>query len=135
MAPPGGGNVRGFGAGDGAGASQGGGGGGGLGAGGDIFVASGGSLIIEGGLVSGGSALGSSGGTGAIGGAGLGNGIFLQGDQNITLSATSAHPLVVDDPITDQKGAGGTGVCRPQYRGNRHGRARPSKCVRWRHRH
>ena len=34
----------------------------------------------------------------------------MQGDHNITLSATSAHPLVVDDPITDQSGAGGTGV-------------------------
>ena len=101
----GGGNVSGFGAGDGAGASQGGGGGGGLGAGGDIFVASGGSLIIEGGLVSGGSTLDSNGGAGAIGGAALGNGIFLQGG-NITLSATSANPLVVNDPITDQKRRG-----------------------------
>ena len=106
---PGGGNVGGFGAGDGAGASQGGGGGGGLGGGGDIFVASGGSLIIEGGLLSGGSTLDSNGGTGAIGGAAIGDGIFLQ-SGNITLSATSANPLVVNDPITDQKGGGGTGV-------------------------
>ena len=106
----GGGNVAGFGAGDGAGASQGGGGGGGLGGGGDIFVAAGGSLIIEGGLVSGGSTLDSNGGAGAIGGAALGDGIFLQPGTNITLSATSANPLVVNDPITDQKGAGGTGV-------------------------
>ena len=106
----GGGNVSGFGAGDGGAGSQGGGGGGGLGAGGDIFVATGGSLIIEGGLLSGGAAVESQGVQGAIGGAGVGDGIFLQGGQNITLSATSAQPLVVDDPITDQSGAGGAGV-------------------------
>ena len=75
-----------------------------LGAGGDIFVAAGGSLIIEGGLLSGGSTLDSDGGTGAIGGAAIGDGIFLQ-SGNITLSATSANPLMVNDPITDQKGA------------------------------
>jgi hypothetical protein len=114
MAAPGG-----FGAGGGANGSQGGAGGGGLGAGGDIFVADGGSFVLDGGLLTGGSVAG---GTGAATGKGFGTGIFLQGTETITLAATAATPLTVDDQITDQPGSvmgatgsghlvvGGTGV-------------------------
>jgi collagen type I alpha len=105
----GGGNIAGFGAGDGAPASQGGGGGGGLGAGGDIFVAEGGKLTIDGGLVSSGSVLDSNGGSGAIGGAAYANGIFIEGGTTIDLSAPAGKTLVVSGQIIDEQGAGGVG--------------------------
>ena len=92
--------------GGGLGSGSGGRGGGGLGAGGDIFVAQGGVLTVDGGLMSGGSA---SGGKGANPGQGLGTGIFLQGNEAITLSADAGKTLAVDDQITDETGAGGTG--------------------------
>ena len=94
----------GFGGGPGAGSK----GGGGLGAGGDIFVAQGGTLTIDGGLLSQGTAEG--GGTGAQQGGAYGSGIFLQGDETITLSATAGTPLTVSGVIADQTGSGGTGA-------------------------
>ena len=104
----------GFGAGSGAAASQGGGGGGGLGAGGDIFIEQGGTLTIDGGLLSGGSVHGGTGGSGAGSGEGLGSGVFLDGNQvgneTVTLAATAGQPLTISDVITDQSASGGTGA-------------------------
>ena len=101
----------GFGAGAGAPGSKDGAGGGGLGAGGDIFVAQGGSLVLDGGLLTGGTATGGTGGVGATDGKGVGNGIFLQGAAPIlTLSAPLGGTNTVSDPIVDQTGAGGTGA-------------------------
>jgi hypothetical protein len=97
------GGLAGFGGGLGSG--DGGRGGGGLGAGGDIFVEQGGVLTVDGGLLTGGSVAG---GAGANPGLAAGAGIFLQGDETITLSAPAGSPLNVADPITDEKAAGGT---------------------------
>jgi len=102
----------GFGAGAGAGGSGtiGGAGGGGLGAGGDIFIAQGGVLTVDGGLLKGGTVKGGTGGsnhTGAGGAAGAG--IFLQGNETITLAAPAGKTLTVSDQISDQTGSGGKG--------------------------
>ena len=84
------------------------GGGAGLGAGGAVFVQQGGSLTFTGGSVSGGLVAG---GTVAAGfpasgdGSALGAGLFLQGDGQITLSATAAQLLVIADTIADQTGS------------------------------
>jgi hypothetical protein len=132
----GGGGVGGFGggsggghayaAGNGAGANYaGGGGGGGLGAGGDVFVYTGGSLIIGSGTLSGGSVAGGAGGTSGAGstsgaggaasnggsggaaGAAIGTGIFLYGsNQAATFTPALGQSVIVDDAITDQQGAG-----------------------------
>ncbi|MGO8740102.1 Hint domain-containing protein [Rhodoblastus sp.] len=83
-------------------------GGGGLGAGGDIFIAQGGTLTIDGGLLSKGTVKG--GGTGAQQGGAYGSGVFLQGNETITLSATAGTPLTVSGVIADQTGSGGTGA-------------------------
>jgi hypothetical protein len=103
------GQAGGFGAG--AGAANGGAGGGGLGAGGDIFVAAGGILTVDGGLlapgtVTGGSAVGSS----AQAGQGIGSGLFLQGNETVTLEAASGQLLTVTGVIADQTGSGGSGA-------------------------
>jgi hypothetical protein len=82
-------------------------GGGGLGAGGDIFVQQGGSLIYSGGTASGGSVAGGAPGDGGGPGSGFGAGLFLQGNQQVTLSATAAQPLTIGDVIADQTGSGG----------------------------
>jgi collagen type I/II/III/V/XI/XXIV/XXVII alpha len=100
----------GFGGGAGGRGVDGGGGGGGLGAGGDIFVAQGGSLILDGGLLTGGSVAGGSASHGGVGGGHAGAGIFIQGDQAITLSAPAGQVLIEADQIADQTGAGGTGA-------------------------
>ncbi|MBV9859633.1 MAG: Hint domain-containing protein [Alphaproteobacteria bacterium] len=94
-------NLGGFGGGPGAGSQ----GGGGLGAGGDIFVAQGGTLLVDGGLLTGGSV---EKGTGANDGQEFGNGIFLQGNETITLGATAGETLTIEDQIVDQLGVGGT---------------------------
>ncbi len=80
-------------------------GGGGLGAGGGIFVAQGGILTFDGGLVTGSSVAG---GSGANQGQAYGAGIFIQGDETLTLAATSAVPLTIANEIADQRGVGGT---------------------------
>ena len=77
-------------------------GGGGLGAGGDIFVQQGASLTLEGGSFSGGSVTS---GTGANPGGAYGAGLFIQGNQTITLAASAGQTLTIDDAIADQTGA------------------------------
>jgi hypothetical protein len=100
----------GFGAGAGGPGDGGGGGGGGLGAGGDIFVQQGGSLILDGGLLTGGSVKGGSASSGGNTGGQAGAGIFIQGTQTVTLQADLGQMLTVSDEISDQTGSGGTGV-------------------------
>ncbi|MFO1025016.1 MAG: Hint domain-containing protein [Acetobacteraceae bacterium] len=90
--------------------SNGSGGGGGLGAGGDIFVQSGGVLVIEGGTLSNGEATGGFGGPFAQQGAGLGSGIFIQGTQGIAFNPGAGKTLTIADVIADQTGSGGTGA-------------------------
>jgi autotransporter-associated beta strand protein len=74
--------------------------------GGDIFIQSGAIVTIDGGSLSGG-AVGS--GSGATDGAAYGTGIFLQGDQNLTLAPATDQTVTVADTIADQSGSGGTG--------------------------
>jgi hypothetical protein len=95
------------------------GGGGGLAAGADVFVQSGGTLSITGG-----SSLGAGTVTGGAGGAGFegygdgnkggafGSGIFIGGNQTLTLGAgqTASQKTEIDGVIADQKGSGGTGA-------------------------
>jgi autotransporter-associated beta strand protein len=93
---------------------DGGGGGGGLGAGGDIFVQLGGKLTIVGGSLMGGTANGGAGGPtffGAVAqpGQGLGGGLFLQGNETITLAPTAGATETISGVIADQTGSGGTG--------------------------
>jgi len=95
------------GAGFGAGAGNSQAGGGGVGAGGDIFVAQGGILTVDGGLLSGGSVAN---GTGANPGGAFGTGIFLQGNETITLASTAGRMLTISDVIADQTGSGGAGT-------------------------
>ena len=118
---PGGGpfGAGGFGAGNGAAGIPGdfglGAGGGGLGAGGDIFVAQGSSLVVDGGLLSLGSVSGGAAGANDGGnsspdvGAGeaFGSGVFLQGNETITLAAPAGETLNVSGVIADQTGSGG----------------------------
>jgi hypothetical protein len=92
--------------GPGAGGSDGGGGGGGPGAGGDVFVQQGGVLLIEGGTLAAG------GGYGGVGGAGdaFGNGLFIQGTQDVTLDPLAGQTLTISGVITDETGStGGAG--------------------------
>ena len=92
------------------------GGGGGLGAGGAIFVQAGGSLAILGGGIAGGSATGGAGGAGPVvgrdgtAGQGQGSGIFLQGNQLVTLGALPYGTLTVADVIADSTPGTGTGT-------------------------
>jgi T5SS/PEP-CTERM-associated repeat protein len=102
----------GFGGGGGAGASPGGlqgAGGGGLGAGGDIFVASGGVLLVEGSNLAGSASDGDAGGSGATAGEGYGASVFLQGNQAIDFAGTDANQVYVYDDISDEAAHGGTG--------------------------
>jgi collagen type I/II/III/V/XI/XXIV/XXVII alpha len=93
-----------------------GGGGGGLAAGGDIFVAQGGQLIIEGGSLSGGKVLGGSGGSADASanagdaGSGFGAGIFIMGNGSIDLSAPLGQVVTVSDQISDQSGSDPTNM-------------------------
>jgi len=52
---------------------------------------------------------GVAGGVGAGAGSAYGSGIFIQGDNSITLATPSAGLLQINDVITDEKGSGGTG--------------------------
>jgi hypothetical protein len=105
----GGGGVGGGSGSDGGGGFGGGGGGsssgGGVGAGGDIFVQQGASLIIEGGSLATGIVAG---GTGYVAGDAYGSGIFLQGDQSVTLAAAAGQTIRIAGVITDQTGSSGT---------------------------
>ena len=99
--------VGGGGFGAGAGAS---GGGGGLGAGGDIFVMAGASLTIIGGALDAGTVARGDGTGGGANGEAFGNGIFLQGNETITLAPPSGTTETVSGVVTDQTGSGGTGA-------------------------
>jgi autotransporter-associated beta strand protein len=97
--------------------AQGGGGGGGPGAGGDVFVQQGRVLLIEGGslaagTVQGGAAGATGGVAGHAGGTGdlFGNGMFIQGNQAVTLDPTLGQVLTIAGVISDQTGSGGTGT-------------------------
>lgn len=96
----------GFGAGS--GADNGGAGGGGLGAGGDIFVAAGGTLTVDGGLLTGGAVAG--GASASDDGSAYGSGIFLKSNETITLAAPAGQTLAIADDIADQTGSGGRGT-------------------------
>ena len=94
-------------------------GGGGLGAGGDIFVAQGGKLVINAGTVAAGTVTGGAAGTIAgggsaaqYGGAGsaFGSGIFIQGNDAVTLAPLAGQTVTVGGVIADQTGSGGTGT-------------------------
>jgi hypothetical protein len=97
-------------------------GGGGLGAGGDIFVQVGGTLMIEGGSLSGGSVDPGAGG-GFPGASAFGSGIFYGGTGSSTngtggptgqiifepqAANTSGNPQIVSDNIADDFGSGST---------------------------
>ncbi len=91
--------------GGGAGAATGG-GGGGLGAGADIFVQAGASLTINGqGTLAQGTVSGGVGGAGGTSGSAYGSGIFLQGNQSVTLSPTAGQTLTIAGVIADVTGS------------------------------
>ena len=80
----------------------------GLGAGGAVFVQQGGGLALGTGAIGGGVAQGGASAFGLGGaGLGLGAGIFLQGDQQITLSPAAGTTLAIGDAIADQTGSTG----------------------------
>jgi hypothetical protein len=87
-------------------------GGGGLGAGADMFVQQGGTLTIQGnatlgaGTVTGGTTgTGPIAGTGGTAGAGLGNGLFIQGNQSITLAPGAGRIVTINGVVADQSGS------------------------------
>ncbi len=86
------------------------GGGGGLGAGGDIFVQAHGKLVLQAGTLQGGAVVAGSVGAGLGGGAGsfFGSGIFLQGNETITLAPGMGQTLDIQDQIADEMGSVGT---------------------------
>ncbi|MCB8883152.1 Hint domain-containing protein [Acidisoma cellulosilytica] len=89
--------------------SLGGAGGGGLGAGGGIFVAEGGQLTVDGALISGGTVTGgAAGGLSADAGKAFGDGVFIQGDTDITFAPAADKTIDIADQIADEKGSGGT---------------------------
>ena len=81
-----------------------------------MFVQQGGVLIIESGTLAAGTLDGGAGGAaGGVGGAGgtgeaFGSGLFIQGNQSITLDPPSSQSLTISGTIADQTGAGGTGT-------------------------
>jgi autotransporter-associated beta strand protein len=103
------GGSAGFGGGAGVGSSAGFGGGGGLGAGGDIFVMAGASLTIRGGDLGPGSVDGGLGASGAGNGDAFGGGLFLQGNETITLAPARGKVETISGVIADEAGSGGTG--------------------------
>jgi len=101
--------VAGWGGGAGGGSNYGG-GGGGAGLGGDILVQQGGSLTIGAGDLAPGTVKGGDGGTGRSGNPGsaglaYGNGLFLQGNQTVTLAPGSGKTLTISGVIADQNGS------------------------------
>ena len=106
------GGIGGFGAGAGASNVGSGGGGGGLGAGGDIFVQQGGVLNIASSTLYAGSVTGGTVVTGATAGSAFGSGIFLQGNETITIGSgqTIGQSTTILGVIADQTGSGGTGT-------------------------
>jgi autotransporter-associated beta strand protein len=94
------GGLGGFGAGN--GGDNKGNGGGGLAAGGDIFVQSGGSLTIAGGTLGAGT-VNRSGGSNQ--GEAYGSGIFLQGNQTLTLAPVAGDTETINGVIADMSGS------------------------------
>jgi autotransporter-associated beta strand protein len=87
------------------------GGGGGLGAGGDIFVQQGATLTIAGGSTLGaGTVAGGKGALDGLPGVGLGDGIFLQGNQSLTLAPAAGQTVTIGGRIADLNASGGGGV-------------------------
>ena len=70
-------------------------------------MAQGGTLTVDGGLLSDGTVTG---GAGAQNGGAFGSGIFLQGTETIALSAPGGTTLAVAGVVADQTGSGGTGA-------------------------
>ena len=93
-----------------------GGGGGGAGMGGAIFVQEGGTLSLAGALnVSGNTVAGGAAGGGIYlspgsAGSSAGAGMFLMGNGTLTLAPGAGQSQTINDAITDQTGAGGTGA-------------------------
>ena len=82
------------------------GGGGGLGAGGGIFVESGASLTIVGqASVGQGAVSGGAGAPGAGNGQAYGSGLFLQGDESITLAPAQGQTITIAGVIADMTGS------------------------------
>jgi hypothetical protein len=80
-----------------------------------VFVQSGGALTIEGGSLTGGTATGGTGGTAGgknavagDAGSGLGAGVFLQGNETLTLGAPAGQTQTIGDAIADMGGKGGS---------------------------
>ncbi len=85
-------------------------GGGGLGAGGAIFVADGGQLTVDGGLITGGTVVGgATGGPGAGQGSFYGSGMFIDGDTTVSLAAPTGTTVTIGNVIADEQGSGGIG--------------------------
>ena len=85
-------------------------GGGGLGAGGAIFVADGGQLTVDGGLITGGTVVGGApGGAGAGQGSAYGSGMFIDGDTTVSLAAPTGTTVTISNVIADEQGSGGIG--------------------------
>lgn len=95
-------NVPGGAGGFGAGAGDTTGGGGGLGAGGNIFVQQGGILTIADGLLGTGTVLPGAGADTANAGQAFGDGLFIQGNQTVTLAPGADQTLMISGVIADQ---------------------------------
>ena len=89
----------------------GGGGGGGLAPGGDIFGQAGASLTIDGGVAMlAGTVTGGKGGVRGANGKAFGDGVFLQGDENLVFAPGAGHSVGIGGVIADETGSGGTGA-------------------------
>jgi hypothetical protein len=80
-------------------------GGGGLGGGGDIFVQGGAKLIIDGGSTLGAGSVAGGTGAGGANGEAYGGGLFLQGNETITLSPASGQTETISGVIADMTGS------------------------------
>jgi autotransporter-associated beta strand protein len=68
------------------------------------------SLTIDGGSLGAGMVAGGLGGYGAGNGQAFGGGLFLQGDETVTLAPASGRVETISGVIADQTGSGGTGA-------------------------
>jgi len=68
------------------------------------------SLTIEGGNLAAGSVTGGLGGGGAGNGDAFGDGLFLQGNETITLAPTAGTVETISGVVADETGSGGTGA-------------------------
>ena len=101
--------MAGWGGGAGGGSNYGG-GGGGAGLGGDILVQQGGSLTIGAGTLAAGTVRGGVAGTGrsrnpGSAGSAYGNGLFMQGNQTVTVAPAAGQTLTISGVIADQNGS------------------------------